>query len=123
MLIDQDFRPAPGEVGDFLTWFGENIYHRYHRLKDFPAQRNDLVWAIRNDLQFAGIPGLISLIRVLITEDRFDHRKLCLLGKKICGEIMGRLFREVLALFEGRKPGRHLWHRDEDGAFHLNAFH
>jgi hypothetical protein len=75
--------------------------------------------SIREDVEYAGTQGLMSLITAVIVQYSLTRPKLLSYSRQFCPKSHFGVLRELLDLFEGRDPKRHLWKVQDDGTYAL----
>lgn len=77
--------------------------------------------ALRDDVEAAGVPGLISLLGAAIEKQSLDRKRLLAYCRQLCPPSHFAILRELLDHFEGADPKRHNWTIKGDGTYELIA--
>lgn len=75
--------------------------------------------AIREDVGYAGAQGMMSLLTAVIEQNSFTRQKLLAYSRQFCPQTHFGVLRELLDVFRGDDPKRHLWNTQGDGTFVL----
>jgi hypothetical protein len=106
---------------DRSAWIPNNVTDwRLYLGREFLEQRD----AIREGIALAGAPGVLSLFEALIASDEHLCRDdLLRTVHALCRTDMTDAVEELLDLFAGDDPRRHLWIEGKSGYYQLLGPH